>query len=151
MKNVGAIEVEAAQAETAPVDQLLVSEWRVLPRLEKGCIGRHRDDGSVSVGRSEPADLLLYGPHWKLVSGWYRLEFRCEAQPPLMACAARSQASKSSFKTRVQQAWRDFTVVGLASGERAIDFEKVPFELGVDAGGEARFEFRLHHLPPMRI
>ncbi len=144
MKNVGAIEVDAAQAETAPVDQLLVSGWRVLSRLKKGRIGRRHDDGNVSVDRSEPGDFLLYGPHWKLVSGWYRLEFRCEARRPRWR-AQPALGVEVIVQNRVQQAWRDFTVVELASGEGAIDFE-VPFELGVDAGGEARFEFRLHHL-----
>jgi hypothetical protein len=48
-------------------------------------------------------------------------------------------------QNRVQQTWRDFTADELASGEVTIDFE-VPPELGVDAGGEARFEFRLYHL-----
>ena len=144
-KNVGAVEVESTEAETAPINQLhLVSEWRVLPRLEKGRIGRHRDDGSVSVGRSEPADLLLYGPYWRLASGCYRLEFRCRVRRPRW----RSQpvlGVEVIVQNRVQQAWRDFTADELASGEGTIDFA-VPPELGVDTGGEARFEFRLYHL-----
>jgi hypothetical protein len=145
MKNVSAVQVESTQAEAASFCQPhLVSDWEVLSRLEKGPIGRRHDDGSVSVDRSESADLLLYGPYWRLVRGRYRLELRCRvrrarwhSQPVL--------GIEVIVQNRVQQTWRDFTADELGAGRGTIDFE-VPPELGADTGGEARFEFRLYHL-----
>jgi hypothetical protein len=145
MKNVSAVQVESTQAEAASFGPPhLVSKWEVLPRLEKGHIGRRHEDGTISVDRSEPPDLLLYGPYWRLVSGRYRLELRCRVRRPRW----HSQpvlGVEVIVQNRVQQTWRDFTADELASGEGAIDFD-VPPELGADAGGEARFEFRLYHL-----
>src|SRR6516164_934001 len=145
MKNVSAVQAETTQTEaTSFGPPHLVSDWEVLPRLEKGHIGRRHEDGSISVDRSEPADLLLYGPYWRLVSGRYRLKLRCRvrrlrwhSQPVL--------GVEVIVQNRVQQTWRDFTVDELALGEGTIYFE-VPPELGADTGGEARFEFRLYHL-----
>ena len=141
MKKVSAVQVESTRAFGPPH---LVSDWEVLPRLEKGRIGRRHKDGTISVDRSEPPDLLLYGPYWRLVTGRYRLEVRCRVRRPRW----HSQpvlGIEVIVQNRVQQTWRDFTADELATGAGTIDFE-VPPELDADAGGEARFEFRLYHL-----
>jgi len=145
MKNVSAVQVESTHAEaTSFGPSHLVSDWEVLPRLEKGHIGRRHEDGTISVDRSEPPDLLLYGPYWRLVRGRYRLEVRCRVRRPRWHLQP-VLGVEVIVQNRVQQTWRDFTAEELASGEGTIYFE-VPPELGADAGGEARFEFRLYHL-----
>jgi hypothetical protein len=136
-------EVGAAPSETggaAPEPR----EWDVLDRLEKGAAGTRRPDGSVAIGRSEPAGCVLYGPYWQLPAGRYRLSFACRAG------ASRYHAQpvlgvEVILLNRVQQTWRDFTAEELAGGTGEVLFE-VADEVSREARNEGRFEFRFFHL-----
>jgi hypothetical protein len=145
MTSVHSVDTRSGEAKSAQiVEGQEARDWEVLSRLELGRVGQRRSDCSVFVDRSEPPDFLLYGPYWRLLSGHYRLAFRCRARRP----RHRSQpvlGLEVIVQNRVQQAWRDFTADELASGEAVLDFE-VPPALGVEAGSDARFEFRVYHL-----
>ena len=118
--------------------------WRVLQRLEKTAIGAHQPDGAVSVRRHERAGILLFGPYWRLPGGRYRLSFRCRAGPPRFA-GQPVLAVEAIALNRNQQGWRDFTAEELSGERGSLDFE-VPSALSLEAGEEARFEFRFVHL-----
>ena len=119
-------------------------EWRVLHRLEKTAIGTHEPDGAVSARRHEPAGALLFGPYWRLPGGRYRLSFRCGSGPPRFT-GQPVLAVEVIALNRNQQGWRDFTAEELSGETGSLDFE-VPPALSLEAGEEARFEFRFLHL-----
>lgn len=136
-------ELGAARTETggpAPEPR----EWDVLDRLEKNAAGTRQPDGSVTIGRLEPAGCFLYGPYWQLPAGRYRLSFACRAG----AGRYRTQpvlGVEVILLNRVQQAWRDFTAEELAGGAGEVLFE-VAEEVSREANNEGRFEFRFFHL-----
>jgi hypothetical protein len=119
-------------------------QWRVLHRLAKTAIGTRGLDGAVSLCRRERAGTVLFGPYWRLPSGSYRLGFRCRAGQPRLAGQPVLGVEIIALN-RNQQAWRDFTAEELCSGDGSLDFE-VPPPLSLEAGEEARFEFRFFHL-----
>ena len=119
-------------------------EWRVLHRLGKGAIGAHEPDGAVSVRRRERTGILLFGPYWRLPGGRYRLSFRCRSGKPHFA-GQPVLAVEAIALNRNQQGWRDFTTEELKGETGSLDFE-VPSALSLEAGEEARFEFRFIHL-----
>jgi Polysaccharide biosynthesis enzyme WcbI len=136
-------ELGAARAETdGPAAE--PRQWDVLDRLEKSAAGTRLSDGSVAIGRSEPAGCVLYGPYWQLPAGSYRLSFACRVgsgryrtQPVL--------GVEVILLNRVQQAWRDFTADELTGGAGEVLFE-VAEEVSREAHNEGRFEFRFFHL-----
>jgi len=120
------------------------AHWRLLGRLENTAIGTRGADGTIAVRRSRLAGCILYGPHWQLPGGSYRLTFRCQAGAPRLA-SQPVLGVEVIVLNRLQQAWKDFTAGELGSGPASVEFE-VPPELGLEAANEARFEFRFFHL-----
>jgi hypothetical protein len=146
MDGIGAVSVAADRAAggTGATGWAAARQWRVLYRLEKTAIGTRGADGAVSVRRRERAGAFLFGPFWWLPGGRYRLGFRCRAGQPRFAGQPVLGVEIIALN-RNQQAWRDFTAEELGNGDGSLDFE-VPPALSLEAGEEARFEFRFIHL-----
>ena len=119
-------------------------ERRVLHRLDKTAIGQRQADGTVSIGRTEPPDCVLFGPFWRLLAGRYELSFRCTAERPRFADMPVLGVEVVAFGLD-QRAWADFNAAELRAGEASIEFE-VPPLLAIEAGEDVPFEFRFLHL-----
>jgi hypothetical protein len=138
--------------------------WRMLGRLDKSWLGRRSGDGTVRVRRIEPAGVVLFGgwPYLRLPSGHYRLILRARSGPPRRAgqpVLGVEVLGQSRWRSRrrlmrlarrpetkgVQQAWRDVTAEETLAGPVALDFT-VPSEMALEAGADAPFDIRLHHL-----
>jgi len=159
---VTAVELEALPRGATPPPG--PRAWRLLGRLQKSWRGRRTGGGSVKVWQIEPAGLLLYGgwPYLRLPRGRYRLMLRAQAGPPRQRAApvlAIEVLGQSRWRARhrltllarrpepggVRQAWREVTAEEIAAGPVAVDFA-VPTEMALEAGADAPFEVRLHHL-----
>jgi hypothetical protein len=136
--SVGAIDPERLH------DGKAVPEWRVLGRLEKTAIGARGGHGVTTVRRREPAGCLLYGPYWQLPAGAYRLNFRCRSGKPRISGQPVLGVEVIAMN-RVQLAWLDLTAEELQAGTGSLEFS-VPAALGLEAGDEARLEFRFFHM-----
>jgi len=159
---VTAVDVESVAPDDVPAARPRV--WRMIGRLHKSWLGRRAGDGRVRVRRIAPAGVLLYGgwPYLRLPGGHYRLILRARSGPPrvpgqpvlgvevlgqsrwhsrrrLMKLARRPETNG------VQQAWRGVTAEEILAGPVAVDFA-VPSEMALEAGADAPFDIRLHHL-----
>ncbi len=140
------------------------SQWRMLGRLHKTWRGRRGHDGGVRVWRSEPAGCVLYGgwPYLRLPRGDYRLIVRARcgtakiANRPVLGIEVLGESRWVSRRGLtllarrpeaggIQQARREVTAEDLAAGTAAVDFT-VPTEMALEAGADAPFDIRLHHL-----
>jgi len=167
------LRITAVDVESVPPDDVPAAEhsppreprlWRMLGRLHKSWLGRRADDGRVRVRRIEPGGVLLYGgwPYLRLPGGHYRLILRARSGPPrrpgqpalgvevLGQSRWRSRRRLMQLARRpetngVQQAWRGVTAEETLAGPVAVDFA-VPSEMALEAGADAPFEIRLHHL-----
>ena len=137
--------------------------WRLLGRLSKGWTGFRQRSGAVAARRYAPARPLLYGgwPYLRLTSGPYRLTLRYRAgrmprgDRPVLAVEAiggsrwRSGRAWPSVASRlrsreVRLARREFAAAELPLESITLDF-MVPPELGLETGGNAPIEIRVHH------
>jgi hypothetical protein len=138
--------------------------WRLLGRLRKTWLGRRRQSGAVTVGQGWPAGCLLYGgwPYLRLGRGVYRLTIRGGGGVPLwperpvlgVEVLGRSRwYSESPWHkwARVpkpggtREACGDFRADEWTDGAVSIDFA-VPIPMATEAGADAPFDIRLHHL-----
>jgi Polysaccharide biosynthesis enzyme WcbI len=119
-------------------------EWSVLDRLEKTAIGRRGTDGVTRVRRRERPGCLLSGPYWQLPSGPYRLNFCCRSGKPRLANQPVLGVEVIAMN-RFQLAWLDLSAEELQAETGSLDFS-VPPSLGLEAGDEARLEFRFFHM-----
>jgi hypothetical protein len=138
--------------------------WRMLGRLQKSWIGFRGRDGGVTVSRAMPAGCLLYGgwPYLRLARGHYRLTVRVAGAKPrdtrqaVLAievfadsrwrrAAGLRQLSRFPEGNGIPQVQQDFTTEQIASGTVSVDFA-VPTDLALEAGADAPFDLRLHHL-----
>jgi hypothetical protein len=161
------LKVTAVDVGSLPPDDVPAARprrWRMLGRLDKSWLGRRSGDGMVRVRRIEPAGVVLFGgwPYLRLPRGHYRLIVSARAGPPrlpgrpvlgvevlgqsrwhrrgrLMKLARRPETNG------VQQARRGVTAEEIGAGPVAVDFA-VPSEMAIEAGTDAPFDIRLHHL-----
>lgn len=160
--------IQAVQLDTLPPDEALratpeASRWRLLGRLQKSWLGQRGNDGSIRVGRREPAGRLLYGgwPYLRLPGGNYRLLLRGRSQSPVLPdqpVLGIEVLGQSRWVSRrgpmllarlpetngEQIVWRDVTGEELAAGMVVVDLA-VPTEMSMEAGADAPFDIRLHH------
>lgn len=160
--SVTAIELETLPG--APPADAPSRRWRMLGRLDKSWLGRRAGDGGVSVARIEPSGLLLYGgwPYLRLAGGRYRLVVharagrpRREGEPALRVeifgqnrwiTRRRSLRLLRQPETKgARQAARTATAEEIAAGPVTLDFA-VASEMALEAGADAPFDIRLHHL-----
>ncbi len=161
------LRVTAVDVESLPPDDVPAAGprvWRMLGRLHKSWLGRRANDGRIRVRRVAPGGVLLYGgwPYLRLPSGHYRLILRASAGPPRLAgepVLGVEVLGQSRWRSRrrlmqlarrpetsgVQQAWRGVTAEEILAGPVAVDFT-VPREMALEAGADAPFDIRLHHL-----
>ncbi len=159
---ISAVDLERLPPEQVPAAQPRL--WRLLGRLRKSWLGRRTGDGSVRVRQIEPAGVVLYGglPYLRLPRGHYRLILRAWAgrprlpgQPVLRVEVWGDSRWRSRRRLRlllrrpetngVQQARRDIGAEEIAAGAVAVDFA-APTEMSLEAGADAPFDIRLHHL-----
>ena len=161
------LRVTAVDVESVAPDDVSPARprvWRMLGRLDKSWLGRRADDGLVRVRRIEPGGVLLYGgwPYLRLPGGHYRLIVHTRAGPPRVPgqpVLGVEVLGQSRWRSRrrlmklgrrpetngVQQAWRGVTAGETHAGPVAVDFA-VPSEMALEAGADAPFDIRLHHL-----
>jgi hypothetical protein len=152
------LETQAPDQPPAP------RRWRLLGRLRKSWLGRRADDGSVRVGRIEPAGILLFGgwPYLRLPGGHYRVLLDIRAgrphwpdQPVLAIEVLGASRWRSRRRLMTLARWpetngmrlaqHDITAAEAAAGPIAVDFA-VPSEMALEAGADAPFDIRLRHL-----
>jgi hypothetical protein len=157
-----AVEVESLAPDDVPAARPRL--WRMLGRLDKSWLGRRSGDGMVRVRRIEPGGVLLYGgwPYLRLPGGHYRLILRARTGPPRLPgqpVLGVEVLGQSRWRSRrrlmklarrpetngVQQAWRGVTAEEATAGPVTVDFA-VPSEMALEAGADAPFDIRLHHL-----
>ncbi len=136
--------VAEATVGTITSEEEPLAQWHVLERLEKTAIGRRGAGGVASVRCREPAGCLLFGPYWQLSAGFYRLSFRCRPGKPRLPGEPVLGVEVIAMN-RVQLAWLDLTAAELHDEAGSLDFA-VPSVMGLEAGDEARLEFRFFHL-----
>ena len=140
------------------------SRWRLLGRLNKSWLGRRMQSGGVAISRYDPAGCLLYGgwPYLRLPSGQFRLivSARCRtAQRQDRPVLGIEIFGASRWRSRnwtmllarrpetngVELARCEVGADELRRGPVALDFS-VPLDLSLEAGADAPFDIRLHHL-----
>jgi hypothetical protein len=161
------IAISAIELERLPDDEPphgVPRQWRLLGRLSKTWLGITRGDGSIAVPRRAPASCLLYGgwPYLRLPRGEYRLTVRCHSGAPRIPAdpVMRIEVlAESRWQSRdrwqllarlpgsggIWHAGRDVAAAEIGGGTVSIDFA-VPTELGIEAGADAPFDVRIHHL-----
>lgn len=159
---VDAVELERLPDDTdTPPD---MRAWRLLGRLRTSWLGRRRRSGAVTVGQGWPAGCLLYGgwPYLRLGLGNYRLTIRGGAGTPRLPAQpvlgveilgrSRWQSDRPLYEWGrlprpggTREAWGDFRADEWADGAVSLDFA-VPIGMAVEAGADAPFDIRLHHL-----
>jgi Polysaccharide biosynthesis enzyme WcbI len=160
-------EVNLERLPAEPEANLQPCLWRLLGRLQKSWLGRRRGDGSVTVRRSAPAGVVLYGgwPYLRLPRGNFRVLVHADAGPPrrpgrpvlgveIFGDSRWRSGNALALLTHrpeangVLQASRDITAEELAAASPAepiaLDFA-VPTELALEAGADAPFDIRLVH------
>lgn len=139
---------DVAIAPASPLTPRVVdappSRWDLLDRLDSTAIGQRAAEGSIAVRRRAQGGCFLYGPYLHLTQGAYRLVFRCRIGTPRLT-AQPVLGIDICVLNRFQLAWRDFTAAELSAGGGSLEFA-VPPEHSLEAGNEARFEFRFFHL-----
>jgi hypothetical protein len=140
------------------------SDWRLLGRLQKSWLGRRAADGTVRVWRGEPKGCVLYGgwPYLRLPRGAYRLCVQARsgaARDPSRPVLGIEVLGQSRWLSRrwtmhlvrrpetngVPVASREVAAAELDGGSVALDFA-VPTDMAIEAGADAPFDIRLHHL-----
>lgn len=140
------------------------SEWRLLGRLQKSWLGRRTADGAVRVWHGEPKGCILYGgwPYLRLPRGLYRLSVQARAGAlrdrgrPVLGLEILGQSRWLSRRWTMQLARRPETnglpiacrevrADELDGGSVTLDFA-VPTDMAIEAGADAPFDIRLHHL-----
>ena len=117
--------------------------WQVLPKLKANKSVKREEDGSITVSRDRMGDgCILYGPHWWLRSGAYRLDFQIAHAPPRMR-AQPILGLEIIAQNRFRRNWFDFMAEELPGGQGSVTFA-VPLEMGSEEGQEARFEFKFY-------
>jgi hypothetical protein len=159
---VTAVALDRLSSGAAPV--ALASDWRLLGRLQKSWLGRRAGDGTVRVWRGEPKGCVLYGgwPYLRLPRGAYRLCVEARAgtpsdpDRPVLGIEVLGQSRWLSRRWPMQLARRpesnglpiarrDITAGELEGGSVALEFA-VPTDMAIEAGADAPFDIRLHHL-----
>ena len=161
------LRITAVELEILPAEQVPAGEprlWRMLGRLQKSWLGRRSGDGSVRVSRLEAAGVLLFGgwPYLRLPGGSYRLILRGRTRTrrrPGRVVLGVEVFGQSRWRSRrwlmllarlpetngLRQVWREITAEEIDKGPVAVDFT-VPTEIALEAGADAPFDIRLHHL-----
>ena len=161
------VAVSAVELERLPDDTDMPPDpraWRLLGRLRKTWLGRRRGSGAVTVTQGWPAGCLLYGgwPYLRLGRGNYRLTIRGKAGAPLLPTQpvlgveilgrSRWYSDSPRYEWRrvpkpggTREAWGDFRADEMADGAASLDFT-VPIAMALEAGSDAPFDIRLHHL-----
>jgi hypothetical protein len=116
----------------------------VLSRMSVHPSARRLSDGGVFISRWSRPVAFLHGPHLRLATGQYRLNFTCAISHanakfwPVLGLEIIAQ-------NRFLRAWQDFCRNDLNGGNGYLDFG-VPPESGTEFGIDAPFEFRFLHL-----
>ena len=116
--------------------------WDLLPHLITTPRARREASGGITAPRRRRS-LLLYGPHWWLREGAYRLAFACRARSPRMP-SLPVLGIEIIVQNRIQQLWQDFTAAELGS-TTTLDFV-VDAAFGLEHGQESRYEFKFYDL-----
>ncbi|HVV27653.1 MAG TPA: WcbI family polysaccharide biosynthesis putative acetyltransferase [Rhizomicrobium sp.] len=116
----------------------------VLPHLTRTGAAISNANGSITAkGRRNTESCFLYGPHWWLRAGRYRLSFRAQVSGSTMT-AQPSFGVEIVTQNRFRHGWRDFTQADANAERHSMEF-LVPQEMGTEQGQESRFEFRFFH------
>lgn len=163
---IAAVTVEAL-AEDQDEDEpppLTESRWRLLGRLQTSWRARRGGEGGIAVWRRAPAGCAAFGlwPLLRLPRGTYRLRVAGrigtprQAGQPVLAIEILGRNKRTDGipllrmpprpdRNATREAWQVFRAEDFAAGPVSFDFS-VPTELALEAGADAPFDIRLHHL-----